>query len=191
MRHFLILFDNIPIDKASLKAGFNSPELVTACRCINVGLFISGNLRRDVTISIALGAPHDLQIISFPGDTLRRVSPDERSISFFLFKSIKISTELLHNTSKTLDNGIIIQRMNINDIFGTVSPNNFIVAKENEQKTIDYLGTDVLLFYDNRVYRTPLISSELLNYRTVTRPPHPERFILDINRAVDNAQENT
>ncbi|MHA1576231.1 MAG: hypothetical protein ACTSU3_02605, partial [Candidatus Thorarchaeota archaeon] len=67
MRHFLILFDDIPIDKASVKSGNNSPEVITAVRCVNVGLFISGNLRRDVVVSLAKGTPEDLKLVSFPG----------------------------------------------------------------------------------------------------------------------------
>jgi tRNA pseudouridine-54 N-methylase len=62
VRRFLVMFDSFPIDKASVKSGQNSPEVVTACRCVNVGLFVSGDLRRDVIVSIAVGAVEDLKL---------------------------------------------------------------------------------------------------------------------------------
>lgn len=193
MRHFLILFDEIPIDASSIRAGINSPEVVTACRCVNVGLFISGNLRRDVSVSIAVGALHDLQIISFSGDTLRRVSPDERSISFFLFKALTISAKLPLNTSKIMENRIIIQRTGINELFESISPINVVIADANKQKrdSPNHENGDTLLFYDNRKIRSLSIPFELPDCRTVPRPPHPERFIFDINREIDSTQDDT
>jgi len=113
MKHFLILFDEIPMDKASVKSGNNSPEVITAARCVNVGLFISGNLRRDVIVSLAKGTPDDLKIISFPGSSLKRVSPDERSISFFLLKAKSIVEELLMDSSEIMDNGIEVRRTSL------------------------------------------------------------------------------
>ncbi|MFW9807567.1 MAG: hypothetical protein ACFFFK_12635 [Candidatus Thorarchaeota archaeon] len=116
MRRFLVIFDNMPIDKASVKSGQNSLEVITACRCVNVGLFISGNLRRDVVISIAIGDVEDMKIFSFPGDTLKRVSPDERSISFFLLKAIEKALDLELGKSFTMDNGIEIERTQLSQL---------------------------------------------------------------------------
>ncbi|MHA1575857.1 MAG: hypothetical protein ACTSU3_00710, partial [Candidatus Thorarchaeota archaeon] len=109
-RHFLILFDEFPIDSIDVKRGDNKPEVVVASRCINVALFVSNNLRRNVQVSIAIGKLDDLRVISFPGESLRRVSPDERSISFFLLKSMNALSELDLGRSKTMDNGIIVHR---------------------------------------------------------------------------------
>lgn len=116
VRRFLVIFDNMPIDKASVKSGQNSLEVITACRCVNVGLFISGNLRRDVVISIAIGDVEDMKIFSFPGDTLKRVSPDERSISFFLLKAIEKALDLELGKSFTMDNGIEIERTQLSQL---------------------------------------------------------------------------
>ncbi|NOR38560.1 MAG: hypothetical protein GQ580_03115, partial [Candidatus Thorarchaeota archaeon] len=80
MRRFLILFEELPIDVVSVKSGQNGPEVITACRCVNVGLFVSGNLRRNVEVSLAVGQLEDLGIVTYPGPALKRVSPDERSI---------------------------------------------------------------------------------------------------------------
>ncbi|MHA1949791.1 MAG: hypothetical protein ACXAAO_11835 [Candidatus Thorarchaeota archaeon] len=107
----------MPIDRESVKSGRNSPEVVTACRCVNVGLFISGDLRRDVIVSFAVGPPDDLKVISYPGTSLRRVSPDERSISFFLLKAIEKAESLEIGNMFTMDNGIELTRTSLELLF--------------------------------------------------------------------------
>ncbi|MGY5872397.1 MAG: hypothetical protein RTV72_09140 [Candidatus Thorarchaeota archaeon] len=187
MRHFLILFDDIPIDKASVKSGSNSYEVITAARCVNVGLFISGNLRRDVVISLAKGSPDDLKIISFPGANLRRVSPDERSISFFLMKAISIAEELVMDSLETMDNGIEVRRTNLNSFLESVHPTRVYISKsETTSKIIEEVEfEDSLLIYiqgeqfGSLKIDTTWTQSELASF------PHPERFILDVNMNVD------
>ncbi len=110
VRRFLVMFDNLPIDRNSVKTGQNSHEVIVACRCVNVGLFISGDLRRDVIVSLAIGTEDDLRIVSFPGDSLRRVSPDERSISFFLLKAFEKVQVLDVGETIAFDNGIEVTR---------------------------------------------------------------------------------
>ncbi|MFX1560122.1 MAG: hypothetical protein ACFFBL_06020 [Promethearchaeota archaeon] len=106
MRRFLVKFEEFPIDRVSVKSGHNSPEVITACRCVNVGLFVSGDLRRDVTVSFVIGTEEDQKAMSFPGGSLRRVSPDERSISFFLLKAFERVQDLNPGESFTMNNGI-------------------------------------------------------------------------------------
>ncbi len=110
VRRFLVIFRDLPIDKSSVKSGHNSSKVVTACRCVNVGLFVSGNLRRDVTVSLAVGTADDLNVVSFPGLSLKRVSPDERSISFFLLKAIEKAQDLELGKSFKMNNGIELVR---------------------------------------------------------------------------------
>ena len=186
MRHFLILFEDLPIDKNAVKAGINSQEVVTACRCINVGLFMSRSLRRDVIISIAVGPYDDLKIISFPGETLRRVSPDERSISFFLLKSLMISEKLVISMSETMDNGIIVHRTDFDDFLRFNPSKRIILADPDEQEMnqSDIVSPDSILIYDTR---NEGIQRGVFEYR-ISRPKDPERFILDVNMSVDRSQ---
>jgi len=187
----MILFDEMPIDRASVRAGKNSSQVITACRCVNVGLFISLNLRRDVIVSFAIGTPKDMQIISFPGNSLRRVSPDERSISFFLLKAIETAKELSLQTTLTMDNGIVVNRTRFDDFLYSLHHNNIIIADSRKQKqnSLNLNNIDCLLIYDNRVLQRSLESLELDTYETLPRPPHPERFILETNREIDQTQE--
>jgi tRNA pseudouridine-54 N-methylase len=77
---------------------------------------VSGNLRRDVIVSLAIGPVEDTTVISFPGNTLKRVSPDERSISFFLLKAIERTKEMEKGMTFTMDNGIKLARTSLNEL---------------------------------------------------------------------------
>jgi tRNA pseudouridine-54 N-methylase len=187
MRRFLILFNDLLIDKASVKAGTNSSEIVTACRCINIGLFLSGNMRRDVTVTIAVGTPKDMTTITFPGDTLKRVSPDERSISFFLLKSLGVADGFLENSQRVLDNGILIAREGFERLVSTYAPQRvFLAQKEckSDFGTLDQ-SKDALFIYNTGM----LIDSVEEPYSALSYPPHAERFILDINEWYDKENE--
>lgn len=116
VRRFLVMFKEFPIDKKSVKSGYNSPEVITACRCINVGLFVSGDLRRDVTVSLGVGTEEDLRVISFPGNSLKRVSPDERSISFFLLKAVEKVGSIEQGDIFIMDNGIELTRSSLDEL---------------------------------------------------------------------------
>jgi len=136
VRRFLVMFENLPIDKSSVKTGQNSHEVIAACRCVNVGLFISGDLRRDVIVSLAVGVEEDLRIISFPGDSLRRVSPDERSISFFLLKAFEKSQALDVGETFAMDNGIEVTRSPLEQLLKLWGSEAIRVPSENPERFI-------------------------------------------------------
>ncbi len=136
VRRFLIMFKDFPIDKTSVKAGQNSPEVVTACRCVNVGLFVSGDLRRDVIVSLAVGTEEDLKVVSFPGDSLKRVSPDERSISFFLLKAFEKARDLELGGSVKMDNGIEVARASLDELLELWGVDVIRVPSKNPERFI-------------------------------------------------------
>ncbi len=136
VRRFLVLFKEIPIDRSSVKSGLNSPEVVTACRCVNVGLFVSGDLRRNVIVSLAVGSEDDLKVVSFPGNSLRRVSPDERSISFFLLKAIEKGQDLEPEKSLTMDNGIELLRSSFAELVELWGPSLIQVPSSSPERFI-------------------------------------------------------
>ena len=187
MKHFLILFDDIPIDKASVKSGNNSPEVITAARCVNVGLFISGNLRRDVVISLAKGSPDDLKIISFPGANLRRVSPDERSISFFLMKALSIAEELGMDFLEIMDNGIEVRRNSLKKFLNSLAPARvYLSTPKNTSGTVDDAEYENSLLIYSTGKQFDLIQEDATwTQEELPYFPHPERFILDVNMITD------
>ena len=182
-RHFIILFDDFSIDSIDVKIGMNKPEVVVASRCINVALFVSNNLRRDVQVSIAIGKHNDLRVISFPGESLRRVSPDERSISFFLLKAMDILSKLELGRSKTMDNGIVVHRRAFVDLINEWNPSTVYFATLEPYSLQDYpnLDSDSLFVYS----LSDSYAEEIEQIRPLPHPSSPERFILDVNTQFD------
>ena len=182
-RHFIILFDEFPIDSIDVKRGVNKPEVVVASRCINVALFVSNNLRRDVQVSIAIGKHNDLRVISFLGESLRRVSPDERSISFFMLKAMVILSELDLGRSKTMDNGIVVHRRSFTDLLNRWNPSTVYRSSLEPYSLQDYptLDRDGLFVYSFR----DSSAEEIEEISPLPRPSSPERFILDVNTQFD------
>ena len=61
------------------------------CRCVNTSLFLSHNLRRDVDCYLVLcGEPAAPKTIRFSGNTVRSLSPDERSAGALIKKALDI-----------------------------------------------------------------------------------------------------
>ncbi|MFW9909090.1 MAG: hypothetical protein ACFFEF_10975 [Candidatus Thorarchaeota archaeon] len=181
-RSFLVLFNDLPIERDSVKKGENGPEVVTAARCVNVGLFLSNSLRRDVDVHLGILEHSQLGIISFPGENLKRVSPDERSISFFLLKAIEVLNGMKEDDVKSMDNGICIQRMALDRFISRWKGDRvFVSIKQDYLDLEDSNGTDGLYIYQIGQEMHP----DLLKYSQVGRPRTPERFILDINLRSD------
>jgi tRNA pseudouridine-54 N-methylase len=183
-RRFLIAFDELNIDADSVKSGNNSRSVVVACRCVNVGLFLSGDLRRDVEVSISTGNNDELKVITFPGSTLKRVSPDERSIAFFLLKAHNKLNEM-HMGKSTMDNGIILHRTSLKDLLDSWSVEECYIATRDYNSASTYNGIPESGLF---VYETVTEHLGLREFQVklLPRPPNPERFILDINIHWDN-----
>jgi len=178
-RHFVISFDEFPINSLDVKRGVNKQEVVVASRCINVALFVSNNLRRDVQVTIAIGKHNDLRVISFPGESLRRVSPDERSISFFMLKAMDILSGLDLGRSKTMDNGIVVQRRSFVDLLNEWNPSTIYRSTLEPYSLQDYpnLDSDGLFVYS----LSDSFAEEIEGISPLPHPSSPERFILDVN----------
>ncbi|MFW9965804.1 MAG: hypothetical protein ACFFEA_01490 [Candidatus Thorarchaeota archaeon] len=182
-RRFLVLFDDFPIEEAQVKSGENTHQVIVASRCVNVALFLSGNLRRNVSISIAWGETSDLRVITFSGETLKRVSPDERSISFFLLKSKREVERLSVDKGKLMHNGIEVTRTDINSLLQKWSPSNvYASVKGPDDSEPTDRGTSGVFIYGIGPHENPIMKKQFF---ALPRPPNPERFILDINLKSD------
>jgi hypothetical protein len=186
-REFLVLFDSLPVDGASVKQGSNQPSVVAACRCVNVGLFISKELRREVVVHLATRDGDNLQIISFPGETLRRVSPDERSISFFLLKASQILAGLPLGTTSVLPNGILATMTTAQEVVGLHESQRVYLSALEPYHEGDYDGIDCGSLF---IYSDVSVDSFIFKHTDkVPRPASPERFILDINLHCDQSSD--
>ncbi|MHA2141269.1 MAG: hypothetical protein ACXADC_01175 [Candidatus Thorarchaeota archaeon] len=182
-RRFLVLFDSFPIEEAQVRTGENVQEVIVASRCVNVALFISRDLRRNVSISIAWGEKGDLRVITFPGKTLKRVSPDERSISFFLLKASRKVENLSTDESAVMDNGIEVKRKTLAGLlehWGTTTV--YAALIESGESDSSEFDTSGVFMYEMRMQEKPITGA---NFIALPRPRSPERFILDINLKSD------
>ncbi len=185
-RRFLVVFDSLPLDVTSVRKGSNHPSVVTASRCVNVGLFVSGDLRRDVVVSFGTGPHNDFRVISFSGAVLKRVSPDERSVSLFLMKASQGMSDLERNESTRLQNGILMQRASMTSLLEEWDvPRTYISASGFGLKQAPIGENSEGLF----IYEIPETSNiqTLLHDQVIPldRPKTPERFILAVNLAAD------
>lgn len=183
-RTFLLLFRDLPIDRASVRRGENSPVVVTAARAVNVALFLSNDLRRDVTVCIGISAQSEWKIISFPGLTIRRVSPDERSITFFLLKAMEKLNDMASRSHYIMDNGIELSKTQLDQF---ISKGNYKVyisnGNNNSTDFLDYAADSLLIYQIDTEY-----AFERADYLSISKPRTPERFILDINLAFDSKE---
>jgi tRNA pseudouridine-54 N-methylase len=139
-----------------------------------------------VTVSIAYGQCEDLRVVSFPGDGLKRVSPDERSISFFLLKANEIAENLLFFTQRTMDNGIIVRRRSLSQLIDVWSPNGVYLAIRSSFQPSDYHGLKENSLF---VYAlTDDFKPERIDFTPLPRPSTPERHILEINTSFDSRE---
>ncbi|MGY5854205.1 MAG: hypothetical protein RTU92_11605 [Candidatus Thorarchaeota archaeon] len=192
LRQFVISFKSMPIDKTSVKSGRNSPEVIKACRCVNVGLFLSGNLRRDVSITLAVGKQEDLSVFSFHGETLRRVSPDERSIAFFLLKARTLSIDMEKGKSIVMDNGIVVRRTSLDTLIQEWQGDNLYIAQSDSTELLEFdaeSNSGVFYYEIEPGMPTDTLKSSPAVY--IPRLPNPERFILDINMSSDQVSKRT
>jgi tRNA pseudouridine-54 N-methylase len=170
----------------------NHPEALIAARCVNVGLFLSGNLRRDVVVSLATGSVFDLTVVAFNGKTLRRVSPDERSITFFLLKAFDAAGQLGKQESRTLDNGIEVHRGELQGLLEKweTGPAFIAVADGQEQPPDTDSQDDSFYLYHVGSGRADF-NQHLPEFITIPRPPHPERLLLEVNLMADQHSQSS
>ena len=67
----------------------SSGRLDVVARCINAAFWLSGDIRRNVVFHTVLHGGEQPVYIRIEGERLRKVSPDERSISLFLKKALE------------------------------------------------------------------------------------------------------
>src|SRR5438309_1036045 len=81
------------------------------CRCISNALFIAGDMRRDTVIHVVLEGPSfPPKIISFYGDHLRNVAPDERNIASHILKALSAGLNLMLREEIEISPGIKVAK---------------------------------------------------------------------------------
>ena len=189
MRRFVIHFAEFPIVAADVKAGQNSPQVITAYRCVNVGLFLSNDMRRDVEVIILAGKSHDMRAITFPGSHLKRVSPDERSITLFLLKANNELDKLAKGDLHRMSNGIQVRRASFSEMLAEWDASEVYFAKDGTLYTERTQSPDagVFIFEGNEGDLQDALSDATII--PLFRPAHPEQFILEMNLLHDRTKD--
>jgi len=99
------------------------------CRCVNSALWISHGVRDDTNIYIVLNGPPDPPItIVFKGNSIKRVSPDERNIASWIKKAIASARG--KEWTKVQD-GILSSKKSFQDVIRELKDNPIYVLHEN------------------------------------------------------------
>ncbi len=85
------------------------------CRCVNAGLFLSHDLRRDVRIYLVLKGGAQPRVVRFDGAAVRYLSPDERSAASLIKKALEKNTQGFWTESTP---GISIKTGDLGDLLG-------------------------------------------------------------------------
>ena len=96
------------------------------CRCVNTSLFLSHDLRRDVTIYLVLlGGTDSPKTVMISGEKVRYLSPDERSAGSLIKKALEIPvTEEFRESTK----GVFVRRGGLDRL---LAEHDFSVLDEN------------------------------------------------------------
>ena len=90
------------------------------CRCVNSSFFLSHDLRRDTECYLVLlGEPDPQKTILFRGDSLRYLSPDERSAGSLIKKALALPCDEEFRESTP---GVYVRRGGLEELLKEFTP---------------------------------------------------------------------
>lgn len=90
------------------------------CRCVNSSFFLSHDLRRDTECYLVLlGEPDPQKTILFRGDSLRYLSPDERSAGSLIKKALALPCDEEFRESTP---GVYVRRGGLEELLKECTP---------------------------------------------------------------------
>jgi tRNA (pseudouridine54-N1)-methyltransferase len=145
MREFILFTHKAVTSDFSLNDLPSAGRMDLVCRCISSALFISEAVRKDTSIHVVLnGPPSPPKTVSFFGNEIRGLYPDERTIASFikiaLRKSFKLEKEAL------VLPGLKISRKSFEELI-----------KERKEKQLIYLHKDGEDFREFEFKENPVI----------------------------------
>ena len=151
MREFILLASRaktVPnLDLLNLK---DAGRIDLVCRAVSSALWTSDHLRKDTIIHVVLNGPNDPpKTISFFGDKLKNIDPDEISIAKFIILALKKGRNLNLNEEIDVSEGIKVSKKSFEKLIKELS--------SKEDKQLIYLhekGKDIrkFNFKDNVVF---------------------------------------
>jgi tRNA (pseudouridine54-N1)-methyltransferase len=126
MRDFII-YANKP-----LQPGFPLNDLPGSgradllARCVNSALWLSHGVRRDTSVHLSVEVNKQRLMVTFSGEKMKRVSPDERSIASWIKKALDRFLE----GEERVQEGITVQKLNLPDFLKRFKGRDIIILKE-------------------------------------------------------------
>ncbi len=116
------------------------------CRCIRASLFLSHDLRRDdECYLVLLGEPEPPKTVLFSGETVRYLSPDERSAGSLLKKALAVTCG---RTFRESTPGVFVRKGGLDML---LSEHEFsVLHEEGEDLRNGRPGQEAFLLSDNR-----------------------------------------
>lgn len=125
MRDFIIYANKLLQPGFSLNDLPGSGRIDLLARCVNAALWLSHGVRDDTAVHLYVDIGERV-LITFHGDRIRRVSPDERNIGSW----IKISLETLMENKERVQDGITVKKVKLLDFLKEFKNRDIIILRE-------------------------------------------------------------
>jgi len=137
MREFILKASKAFTTPFNLNDLYGSGRMDLVCRCISNAFFVSGAIRKDVCFHAVLEGPKDPpKLISFFGNELKNISPDERNIGAWIKKALEIGVGLKKGEERRVSDGIIVAKKSFEELVREKARTNQIIYLHPEGKDI-------------------------------------------------------
>ncbi|MEM5836413.1 MAG: tRNA (pseudouridine(54)-N(1))-methyltransferase TrmY [Candidatus Aenigmatarchaeota archaeon] len=117
MREFILKASKAFTRPFNLNDLAGSGRIDLVCRCISNAFFISEAIRKDVRFHAVLeGPPKPPKLISFFGENLKRITPDERNIGAWINKAVNLGLDLEKNEERIVGDGIKVSKKSFEEL---------------------------------------------------------------------------
>jgi tRNA (pseudouridine54-N1)-methyltransferase len=166
MREFILLALNCRTSPDfSLDNLVKAGRLDLVCRTISNVLFLSNSIRRDSVIHVVMNGPKfPPKIISFYGESLRGLEPDERSIAGAIKLALKAGLNLCLGEIKNVSWGINIAKISFEKFVKEKSEHRQLIYLHKEGSDLrEFKFEDDLLFVLGDYVGLPRKTEKLLD----------------------------
>jgi len=126
MRQFVVIAHEAPTTtEFSLDDLPGNGRLDVLCRCLGAAFLLSHNLRSDVRVQLVLG---DEYTITFDGETIRNLNPDERSTAALIRTAIEHREDAIGHQPAESSPGVTIRRQDVARTIEQAAENGTLVA---------------------------------------------------------------
>jgi tRNA (pseudouridine54-N1)-methyltransferase len=109
MRQFVIIGHDAPTtgDFSLSDLAGGAGRLDVLCRCVSAAFFLSHDIRKDVRVHLVLGEEYT---VTFDGETIRRLNPDERSTAALIRTALEEREEAIGHVPVETSPGVSLTR---------------------------------------------------------------------------------